>query len=126
MNNLGQILRHLYPSANPLADYRIQDDGSGPYIAHWDEAKLGPRPTQEELAAVDVAKIEHNEGIDRQIAALEAQRPGYVRGVREFMLGVSQVLAQIPGAPDLLQTPGMQNVKQLEDAIKVLRAQRRT
>lgn len=126
MTNLGLILSTLYRNADPLRDYRVQDDGNGPYIAHWDEAKLGPRPTQEELDAVDVAKIEHNEGIDRQIAALEAQRPGYVRGVREFMLGVSQVLAQIPGAPDLLQTPGMQNVKQLEDAIKVLRAQRRT
>jgi len=123
MNNLGLILRHLYPNANPLADYRVQDDGSGPYIAHWDEAKLGPRPTQEELDAVDVAKIEHNAGIDRQIAALEAARPGYVRGVREFMLGMA-LIAKQQGGPDLMLTAGMQNVKALDDQIKALRAQR--
>lgn len=61
----------------PLADFScsciVQDDGSGPYIAHWNESKLGPRPTQEELDAVDVAKIEHNAGIDRNIVALEAK-----------------------------------------------------
>ena len=76
------------------------------------------------VAAFDVEKAEHNAGINRQIVALEAQRPGYVRGVREFMLGVSQIVAQIPGAPNLMQTPGMQNVKALDDQIKALRAQR--
>lgn len=73
MTNLGLILSTLYRNADPLRDCRIQDDGSGPYIAHWDEAKLGPRPTQEELDSVDVAKIEHNAGIDRNIVALEAK-----------------------------------------------------
>ena len=123
MQNLGLTLGVLYPNAVPLRDYRVQDDGAGPYIAHWDEAKLGTRPTQEELDAVDVAKIEHNAGIDRQIVALEATKPGYPRGVREFMLGVSVLLKNL-GGPDLLPTPGMQNVKALDDQIKALRAQR--
>jgi hypothetical protein len=123
MNNLGLILKHLYPNADPLRDYRVQDDGAGPYIAEWDEAKLGPRPTQEELDAVDVAKIEHNARIDAQIKALEASRPGYVRGVREFMLGMA-LIAKQQGGPDLMLTAGMQNVKALDDQIKALRAQR--
>ena len=75
------------------------------------------------VAAFDVERAEHNAGLDAQIAALEAQRPGYVRGVREFMLGVSVLLKNL-GGPDLLPTPGMQNVKALDDQIKALRAQR--
>lgn len=105
MNNLGQILRHLYPSANPLADFRVQDDGSGPYIAHWDEAKLGPRPTQEELDSVDVAKIEHNAGINRQISALEATVTP--RRIREAVRG-----------------SGKAWLDALDDQINALRAQR--
>lgn len=106
-------------------DLVVQDDGSGPWLRHWDAALLGPVPTQAEVEAVNVDASGHNAGIDAQIAALEAAKPGYVRGVREFMLGVSQIIAQLPGAPNLLQTPGMQNVKALDDAIAALRAQRR-
>lgn len=123
-NKIVSILAARGKTADFLRDVVLRDDGAGPYIERWDEAKLGPRPTQEELDAVDVTKIEHNAGLDRQIAALEAQRPGYPRGVREFMLGVAQILAQVPGAPNLLQTPGMQNVKSLDDQIVVLRAKR--
>jgi len=75
------------------------------------------------VAAFDVEKAEHNAGIDAQIAALEAQRPGYVRGVREFMLGMA-LIAKQQGGPDLMLTAGMQNVKALDDQIKALRAQR--
>lgn len=93
---------------------------------------FAPEATEEQkaqaaqiVAAFDLEKAEHNSGIDQQIVALEAAKPGYPRGVREFMLGVSQIIAQLPGAPDLSQTPGMQNVKALDDAIAILRAQRR-
>lgn len=79
----------------------------------------------EEIAALPVEdpKVVHNSGIDRQIAALEATRPGFVRGVREFMLGISQIV-KAQGGPDLMLTPGMQNVKSLDDQIKALRSQR--
>lgn len=68
-------------------------------------------------------KAAHNTGIDRQIAALEAARPGYPRGVREFMLGVAQVI-KAQGGPDLMASQGMRNVEALENAAKDLRAQR--
>ena len=123
-NKIVSILAARGKTADFTSDVILRDDGAGPYIETWDEGRLGPRPTPEELDAADGAKLEHNAGINRQIVALEAQRPGYVRGVREFMLGVSQIVAQIPGAPNLMQTPGMQNVKALDDQIKALRAQR--
>lgn len=39
----------------PDADYMLKDhsDGLGPRIGAWDEAKLGPRPTDADLAALD-------------------------------------------------------------------------
>ena len=46
----------------------------------------------------------------------------YVRGIREFMLGMAQIIAA-QGGPDIAQTPGMQNIKRLDDKIKVLRSQ---
>lgn len=113
-------------SADFSRDVMLLDDGSGTRIGHWDESRLGPMPSQADLDAVSAAdanKVKHNAIIIASIANIEASRPGYVRGVREFMLGVAQIVAQIPGAPDLMQTPGMQNVKTLDDAIKALRAQ---
>lgn len=107
MMNIGLVIRHLYPNADPFSDYLVQDDsdGNGPYLKHWDEAKLGPRPTQAELDAVDVAKIEHNAAIDAQIRAEEAKQTP--RMLREAALGDPTRLRAV------------------DDAIKALRAQRR-
>lgn len=124
MQNLGTILAALYPNAVTLVDYRVQDDGQGPYIAHWDEIKLGPKPTDVVLANFDIAKELHNLDIDRQIVALETTNPGYVRGIREFMLGIADA-AKLGGLGDMTQTPGMKKVKQLDDAVKALRIQRK-
>ena len=47
-------IKHLFPSADPLVDFTLQDnnDGKGPFIARWDAAKLGAQPTLAQLAAV--------------------------------------------------------------------------
>jgi hypothetical protein len=58
----GTILARLYPDADPLTDYTA----AGNQIVHWDDAKLGPRPTEEELR-------------DAWLPALKAQRVAYVR-----------------------------------------------
>ena len=47
---------------------------------------------------------------------------GYVRGVREYMLGMAQIVVAL-GGPDVMVTPGMQKVKALDDQIKALRSQ---
>lgn len=46
---IGTVLEWKYPTADGSIDYRVQDDGSGPYIAYWNEQKLGPQPTTEQL-----------------------------------------------------------------------------
>lgn len=49
--NLGGVLGRMYPGADPAMDYEVREDpetGSH-YIARWDEAKLGRKPTQEEI-----------------------------------------------------------------------------
>ena len=68
-------------------------------------------PPREPTALEKITSLERTEG-----------QGVYVRGVREFMLGMAQVIAA-QGGPDILQTPGMQNVKRLDDKIKALRSQ---
>lgn len=47
--NLGQAVAELFPDADPLKDYTVQDDGKGPRLAVWN---LGvPRPSPEQLEA---------------------------------------------------------------------------
>ena len=46
---IALILRHLYPDADPLRDYTVADDGSGPQIVAWHLPT--PQPTPAELEA---------------------------------------------------------------------------
>lgn len=50
---LQSILAARGKSADFMRDAHLQDDsdGKGPYLKHWDEARLGPRPTQAEIDA---------------------------------------------------------------------------
>lgn len=49
--NISQAIMHLYPQANPMTDFIVQDDsdGNGAYIAHWGLEE--DQPTEEELQA---------------------------------------------------------------------------
>jgi len=49
--NIAQAIMHLYPQANPMMDFIVQDDsdGEGPYIAQWNIEE--PQLTEEELQA---------------------------------------------------------------------------
>lgn len=98
------------------------------------------------VAAFDVAKIEHNAGIDTQIRAIEAAYRMTERAQREGHYGtalladalnvivgqIEAALRTIPGQealelsrlPDLKQNAGMKKVKAAEDLIKPLRQQR--
>lgn len=60
MKNLGVVLLHLYPAANPTRDFRVQDDGDGrgPRIVRWDAEKLGPQPTSDVLFAAEAAALD--------------------------------------------------------------------
>ena len=47
--NIAQVLQYLYPDADAMKDYIVQDDGEGAYIKKWNLAE--PQPTQAELEA---------------------------------------------------------------------------
>ncbi|MBA2943390.1 hypothetical protein HZF08_34530 [Paenibacillus sp. CGMCC 1.16610] len=49
--NVAEVIIHLYPQANPLLDFIVQDDsdGNGPYIAQWNLEAA--QPTEKELLA---------------------------------------------------------------------------
>jgi hypothetical protein len=47
--NISDIITLLHPTADRRTDIVLQDDGQGIYIAHWDESKFGPQPTEQEL-----------------------------------------------------------------------------
>jgi len=49
--NLAQIIMQLYPEADPLRNFIVQDDGDGiHYIAHWDVPGV-EKPSEEEILA---------------------------------------------------------------------------
>lgn len=97
------------------------------------------------LNTFDAAKVAHNAEIDEQITDLEEAAGGYVRGLREFMLGNEQRIGMVremcsalaaddpakpfataflSALPSFSSTKGMQNVKALDDQIRALRAKR--
>ena len=49
--DLGSALVQLYPDADHLRDFRVEDrgDGEGPTLTHWDETKLGHQPTADKI-----------------------------------------------------------------------------
>ncbi|MEC0231277.1 XkdW family protein [Paenibacillus alba] len=49
--NIALAIMHLFPKANPMMDFIVQDDsdGNGAYIAQWNLEK--PKPTEAELKA---------------------------------------------------------------------------
>jgi hypothetical protein len=51
--SLSDALGTLYPNASPVTDYNVVDrgDGRGQQLTLWDDAKLGPRPTQQQIDA---------------------------------------------------------------------------
>jgi hypothetical protein len=60
--DVNEILRRMYPQADEVTDYVVQDER----IIYWNEATLGPRPTDQQLQ-------------DAWIPALKAQKIAEVR-----------------------------------------------
>lgn len=65
--SLAAALRLLAPTADRTRDFRIEDrsDGNGQQIVFWNEAKLGPAPTQ---AQIDAAIVLVDAEKDRVVA----------------------------------------------------------
>ena len=46
---LAEIIPLVYPDADMLTNVRVQDNGEGQFIAYWDEGKLGPKPSEQDI-----------------------------------------------------------------------------
>jgi len=92
-----------------VADKWVDAIGGKPTEADV-QAFLNPLPTP----AQKIAALERDDG-----------QGVFVRGVREFMLGVAEGLAVVNPqlSQQMLATPGMRKVKELDDKIKELRKQ---
>jgi hypothetical protein len=81
--NIPNALLYLFPDADPLADYEIQDDGNGPYISAWHLP--GPQPTPEQLQAASDAVDALAAQAAQEAAALRTK----VRTTAQSAVGVS-------------------------------------
>jgi hypothetical protein len=62
---LDDQIQGLFPGIRRLFDYRLQDDGKGPYISAW-TYPLAPQPTAEQLASAPAP-------VPQTVAAVQAR-----------------------------------------------------
>lgn len=72
--NLANILKGQYPDATPGVDYKLQDDGEGPYISEWN---LGDtKPEKADLVAVEALA---QAVIDQQATDEESRKQSFLK-----------------------------------------------
>jgi uncharacterized protein YkwD len=121
MVSLAEAIRVLYPAADPLRDYSVSDDGSGPQIARWDEDRLGPIPTPEQIAVVTDADVAAARlAMVRSAARSLVTSPDPIpRAVRALGVVVNAALNQVREQLDLPPIPidqAMANVAAVIDS----------
>jgi len=82
--SLHDSVLYLYPDAVVDVDYKLQDDGDGPYIKEWNFGDVD-KPTDDQLSAI-TSEAENNKKIKLQIADLESMVTA--RRYREAVLGI--------------------------------------
>jgi hypothetical protein len=55
--NLTESIEAAYPTAIVNEDYRIHFENGEVYIHEWNEAKLGPKPNEDELIAAQASAV---------------------------------------------------------------------
>lgn len=90
---------YLYPTAVPLVDFTLQDDGGGAYISAWNTEKLGLQPTTEALQAVttlaNIVKVQEVQMRQARLALLQAGYYDAVDGAINAMTGAAGKAAKI-------------------------------
>lgn len=81
---LQAIIASRGKTADFMRDVTVQNDGAGARLDRWDEEKLGPRPTKEEIDAISDAAVEADIQAKAEIRALE-EASGFTRRQREFL-----------------------------------------
>jgi XkdW protein len=118
VKNLYDALNVLFPGASE-DDWKLQDDGEGPYIKSWNRQE--PIPSQLELDAAEALFLS---SLPKKQAALEIQaleaRFILPRVVREYMLVDFRDKTTKAGL-DPMTLPAYVKLKALDDQISALR-----
>jgi hypothetical protein len=95
--NIAQALKQLFPQANPLIDFVVQDDcdGNGPYIAVWNLDE--PQPTEEELQSA-WEEYQQNpppspETQEQKVTRLESENADLLSRVSDIELAFADIIA---------------------------------
>lgn len=141
-----QLHKTLSDAGIPLVGVSANPDGT-PRIDFAPEATDEQRAQAAQIvAAFDVEKAEHNEGVDAEIVAVEAANPITHRASREGLYAIALLadtlnatlekleaqIRTVPGhenftigrLPDLKKNAGMVRIKAADDAIRELRKKR--
>lgn len=86
-------IRTFKPDAVPDVDYRLQDDGSGQFIAHWNSAKLGPKPRIDQLPDGSAQQAEDEE--DRRARRISSTDAEIVDALDKLTRGESPDLTEL-------------------------------
>jgi XkdW protein/Domain of unknown function (DUF4376) len=62
--NIALAIRHMYPNADSLRDFKVQDDGKGQYIAEWSIKEAQPTKEELQVAWIDYLKSEKLEELN--------------------------------------------------------------
>lgn len=91
-----------YPAARPGVDFGVQDDGGGPFLSYWDVARLGPRPSDAEIAALPEAVALEKARLSRRIDDdAEAVRLRYITPGSGMAMVYQEKFAQAQGVAAL-------------------------
>lgn len=75
MSNLANAIKQIYPTIDLETQCIIQDDGSGAYIAQWNDSR--PQPSQSELQTAELAYSKAQKIEDLKQACTTAIQAGF-------------------------------------------------
>lgn len=98
-------LKTLYPTA-PDGAWELQDnsDGQGPFISYWDEAALGPQPSQATIDAADGTAAQQKQAALGSLASSDQQMARIAEDVIDALVSNANLaLTDLPqAAQDLI------------------------
>ena len=102
--NISEIIKLKYPNARSLIDFKVQDDGQGPYIKEWNISDK--KPSDEDLAnwGIDLADEYQlaqnkilNEPIYQQLEQLD------LKSIRALRANDTQRLTELEAQAEILR-----------------------
>lgn len=105
--NVGECLASMYPSADPVKDYIVFDEGEGQFIKEWNLPY--PQPTEEELIGGWIAILKqkkiaefHNLCTETIMLGFTSRSMGYQYGFNELdQMNMTQQMLLFLNKPEL-------------------------